>query len=110
MVVSFVCYIFASSNKQYTMETYKLTKADWNKLNKLGLVDDGIGNGFANTTDKFDDNITCNSVAPTYVYVEGGKFTFMVQYVSGCFYPVWHKTFTDKVNFVVNKKGEITRK
>ena len=51
------------------MKTYQLSKSDWNNLNKLGLVD-GVGNGFANTTDKFDDNIICGANKPTFIQVK----------------------------------------
>jgi hypothetical protein len=90
------------------METYQLSKADWNKLNKLGLVN-GAGNGFANTTDKFDNNIWCNSHTPTHLHIKGNQYTFIVQYVSGCFYPIWRKSFVSKVDFFVDKNGEISR-
>ena len=93
------------------MVTSKLTKRDWNKLYELGLTDGGVGNGFANTTDKFDDNILCNSFSHTYINV--GKIIYMVKYVSGCFYPVWLKGYelnlTKETCYEIKKDGEIIR-
>jgi hypothetical protein len=91
------------------MEMYKLSKSDWSKLNKLGLVS-GEGNGFAYTTDKFDKEINCSSFRPTFIYVQGMQFTFVVQYMDGCFYPIWQKSFveSDKIQYYIDKKGLIS--
>ena len=89
------------------MLAYKLTNADWKRLNKLNLVD-GVGNGFANTTENFDDNIWCSRI-PTKIKIEGTAYTYLVMYVSGCFYPVWAKTFCNGCDFIVEKSGKIVR-
>lgn len=90
-------------------QTYELSKADWNKLSAVGLTDGGIGNGFANTTAKFDDNIFCSRLKAATISFETMRYTFLVKYVDGCFYPVWRKTFIQKADYFINKKGEIVK-
>ena len=78
------------------METTKLTKKDWKLLNELRLVD-GEGNGFANTTQKFDNKIICLASRFTYIFFK--RTLYAVKYVSGCFYPLW-----TKANVVLTKE------
>ena len=85
-----------------------LTNADWKRLNELNLVD-GVGNGFANTTKNFDDNIWCSSIKPTKIKICGTAYTYLVMYVSGCFYPVWAKAFLNDCDFIVEKNGKIAK-
>jgi len=93
------------------MQTYQLTKADWKKLENANLTDGGIGNGFANTTDHFDNNILCSKHRPTFIVIK--NTIFIVQYYSGCFYPCWLKVYDDlsKADYFiqVGKNNELTR-
>ena len=79
---------------------FKMTKTDWKLLRKLNLIDEGEGNGFANTTEHFDNNIFCNSHSFTGI-VTNSVFMYVVGYRSGCFYPVWFKMY----NSINNKKN-----
>ncbi|WIC41392.1 hypothetical protein MA9V1_128 [Chryseobacterium phage MA9V-1] len=66
--------------------TKQLTKRHWDSLREYGLIDAGEGNGFANTTKLFDKEIGASSIIK---YVVIKRTVYLVQYVSGCFYPVW---------------------
>lgn len=90
-----------------TIKTFELTKSDWKKLGKVGLTDGGEGNGFANTTKNFDNNISCGSRKPTLIRVGGNQLIFAVMYVDGCFYPVWWKQWSGDINYGISKQGEI---
>lgn len=92
-----------------TIPQFELTKADWKKLEKVGLTDGGQGNGFANTTDNFDNNISCSRIKPTFIRIEGNELLFAVKYVDGCFYPVWWKQWSGDIDYGVSKQGEISR-
>ena len=78
---------------------FKMTKTDWKVLRKLNLIDGGEGNGFADTTEHFDNNIICNSHSFTGI-VTNSVFMYVVSYKDGCFYPVWFKMY----NLINNKK------
>ena len=78
---------------------FKMTKTDWKVLRKLNLIDGGEGNGFANTTEYFDNNIICNGHSFTGIITKS-VFMYVVSYQSGCFYPVWFKMY----NSINNKK------
>jgi hypothetical protein len=88
------------------MEHYPLTKKNWKILNDLGLVD-GVGNGFANTTKKFDDNILCSSF--DYTIIKINKTMYAVKYYSGCFYPCWTIVYDVNPNYTINKDSSIER-
>ena len=75
----------------------ELSKVNWNQLNEFGLVE-GQGNGFANTTPKADD-LGISKYRPTFIKLKGKQTVYLVQYYSGCFYPMWYKVaygMTDK--------------
>ena len=78
---------------------FKMTKTDWKVLRKLNLIDGGEGNGFANTTEHFDNNIICNGHSFTGIITKS-VFMYVVSYQSGCFYPIWFKMY----NSINNKK------
>ena len=102
-------YFIEGAKKLENMDTCNLNKSDWNRLNKLGLVS-GEGNGFANTTDKFDKEVPCSSFRSTYIKIEGMQYTYIVKYVSGCFYPIWQKAFVEANDstYYINKHGIIS--
>lgn len=85
---------------------YQLSKSNWNTLEKMGLTDGGQANGFTNTTQFFDENIVCSSSYATHIKI--GSTIFRVQYVSGCFYPIWSKEYVTEPDYEVTNKG-ITR-
>ena len=78
---------------------FKMTKTDWKVLRKLNLIDGGEGNGFADTTEHFDNNIICNGHSFTGIITKS-VFMYVVSYQSGCFYPIWFKMY----NSINNKK------
>ena len=88
------------------MEHYPLTKKHWTKLNNLGLVE-GVGNGFANTTKKFDDNILCVNWCYTIILID--RTTYAVKYYDGCFYPCWSIVYHVNPQYKINKQSEIER-
>lgn len=86
---------------------YDLSNHDWDRLIKLGLVD-AAGNGFANTTEKFDKNCICTSTQWTLIGIVGlYYYTFAVTYMSGCFYPIWKKLDSSDYHYLITKGGDI---
>lgn len=76
-------------SKELNCYLYKLNKADHKRLNKHGWVNDGIGDGFVNTTKQSDSQIPIG-LSPTLIIDDKG-YEFVVQYYSGCFYPIWRR-------------------
>ena len=92
------------------MVSIELTRKDWEILNSFGIVE-GHGNGFANTTYEFKDLVPI-SKNYTYISIKGKQSIYLVQYIDGCFYPIWTKLrYTcGKTPFTIKQVGRIDGK
>ncbi len=86
-----------------------MNNSNWKDIFNAGLITNTDGNGHSDTTEKFDNNIWCFKERPTLVAIK--NILYEVQYMDGCFYPIWSiaKDQTASPNFTIKKAGEIIR-